>query len=49
MIIFKVITMVVLFVFTFMLARVSLLAASWLFLIELIGLLAIKKTKTKAR
>jgi len=44
MIIFKVLAMVVLFVFTLMLARVSLPAASWLFLAELIGLLAINRT-----
>jgi len=44
MIIFKVLATVVLFVFTLMLARVSLPAASWLFLAELIGLLAINKT-----
>ena len=44
MIIFKVLAMAVLFVFTLMLARVSLPAASWLFLAELIGLLAFNKS-----
>jgi hypothetical protein len=44
MIFSKVLAILVLFVFTLMLARVSLAAASWLFLAELIGLLAINKT-----
>jgi hypothetical protein len=44
MVIFKVLATAVLIVFTLMLARVSLPAASWVFLAELIGLLAFNKS-----
>ena len=49
MVMFKALATVVLFVFTLILARVSLPAASWLFLVGLIGLLAINETKIKHR